>query len=97
MVAPLVGAEAAVAVWAVLLVWEEAVREQAAEVYSVVIKADQVAVACLAVAIREPADHLLVAIWDLAAACLAVEYQLVELEAIDLPAAAEVVVEVADA
>lgn len=40
MVAPLVGAEAAVAVWAVLLVWEEAVREQAAEVYSVVIKAD---------------------------------------------------------
>ena len=92
MVAPLVGAEAAVAVWAVLLVWEEAVREQAAEVYSVVIKADQVAVA-----IREPADHLLVAIWDLAAACLAVEYQLVELEAIDLPAAAEVVVEVADA
>ena len=92
MVAPLVGAEAAVAVWAVLLVWEEAVREQAAEVYSVVIKADQVAVA-----IREPADHLLVAIWGLAAVCLAAEYQLVVSVATDLLVAVEVAVAVVDA
>jgi hypothetical protein len=72
VVVPLVEVEAAVVVAAVLLVWEEAVKELVAEVFSAAAIVELAAVAFLAVVARDPVDHLE---GTVVVACLAAEYQ----------------------